>query len=97
VPGPRRACWPRLQLDPDELVQIRESLLGNSLCDTLGTRIGRAIHVGAQRKQALHVRVEVFGYLLIDILDRLEFSSRFSCLDQGLLRFTFDISDHMYV
>jgi hypothetical protein len=44
-----------------ELAQVRERRGGDSLRDTLGTRIERAVHVGAHGKQALHVRDEVLG------------------------------------
>jgi hypothetical protein len=44
-----------------ELVQVREPRGGDSLRDSLGTRIEKAVHVGAHGKQALHVCNEVFG------------------------------------
>jgi hypothetical protein len=44
-----------------ELAQVRERRGGDSLRDSLGTRIERAVHDGAQGKQALHVYYEVFG------------------------------------
>jgi hypothetical protein len=43
------------------MLQVRERSGGDSLRDTLGTRIKRAVHVGAHSKQALHVRDEVLG------------------------------------
>jgi hypothetical protein len=45
----------------EELVQVLESRGSNSLRNTLGTRIERAVHVGAHGKQALHVRYKVLG------------------------------------
>jgi hypothetical protein len=44
-----------------ELVQVRERRGSDSLSDTLGTRIERAVHVGAHGKQAFYVRDEVLG------------------------------------
>jgi hypothetical protein len=38
-----------------QVIQVRERRGSNSLHDAQGTRIERAVHVGAQGKQALHV------------------------------------------